>query len=171
MVSFCFVENGEEHCKSRWKSQRQRWLSWFHILGYLVYYVVWSSLEGSALAYPSLCLPKLGISGFDSLLNQFQVLSQEGKWLSVHQSKNNPFCWNQICVMIYKRELRCPLTADWINLPWSTVMSLSFCNRIMNGDSWTRCFGENEWIDCVHTCLSLAWQSCSTDIDVLTWLN
>lgn len=30
-------------------------------------------------------------------------------------------------------------------------MSLSFCNRVLNGDTWTRCFGENEWIDYVYT--------------------
>lgn len=30
-------------------------------------------------------------------------------------------------------------------------MSLSFCNGVMNGDSWDRCFGENEWIDYVYT--------------------
>lgn len=114
------------------------------LLGFLVYWVMWSSLEGSALAYPSLCLPRLGI---DSLLIQFQVLSQKGKWLNILQSKNKHFCWHQTRVMVCTREL----TADLLNLPGSTVVSLSFCNRVMNGDSWDRCFGENEWVDYVYT--------------------
>lgn len=104
----------------------------------------WSSLEGSALAYPSLCLPRLG---FDSLLIQFQVLSQKGKWLNILQSKNKNFCWHQTRVMVCTREL----TTDLLNLSGSTVVSLSFCNRVMNGDSWDRCFGENKWVDYVYT--------------------
>lgn len=51
---------------------------------------------------------------------------------------------------LQRRELKCPPAADWINLPGSTVVSLSACNS-MNSDSWARCFGGNEWIDYAYT--------------------
>lgn len=42
---------------------------------------------------------------------------------------------------LQKRRLKCLLAADWINLPGGTVVSLSFCRRVMDSDSWARCTG------------------------------
>lgn len=91
------------------------------LLGVLVYWVVWSSRE--------LCFsfPRLSSSTFDSLLIQFQVLSLKGKWLSIHQ-RTSMFAVTTREKCLQKRELKCPLMVDWINLPGSTVVSLSFCN-------------------------------------------
>lgn len=59
---------------------------------------------------------------------------------------------------LQKRRLKCLLAADWINLPGGTVVSLSFCRRVMDSDSWARCTGagaggggRNEWIIYAYT--------------------
>lgn len=120
------------------------WLCWAYgsIPGHsgLLRHVVLS--QGLCLGLsPSLCPPTLGICGFGSLLNQFQVLSQKKKKMAMHSSVSelafllSPGVKN----CLQKRKPKCLLTADWINLPGSTVVSLSFCTRVLNGDSWARC--------------------------------
>lgn len=74
-------------------------------------------LHNSGLVQP--LSPRLGSGGLDNLLIQFQVLSlyqRTGILLEVHMRNG------------LREKAGWPLTTDWINLPGSTVVSLSFCS-------------------------------------------
>lgn len=163
MIIYYFVENRQEHYRSWGNSQAtetallglQFCTGAFWCMSHVV-------LWGLCLGLVQPLSPRLGSGGLDNLLIQFQVLSlyqRTGILLEAHMRNG-----------LHERA-GWPLTTDWINLPGSTVVSLSFCN---SGEHWTAGPGAlGGWADgfCVHTCHSLAWQSWSAGVDALQWID
>ena len=125
MIIYYFVENRQEHCRSRGNSQAtetallglQFCTGAFWCMSHVV-------LWGLCLGLVQPLSPRLGSGGLDNLLIQFQVLSlyqRTGILLEVHMRNG------------LREKAGWPLTTDWINLPGSTVVSLSFCS---SGEHW-----------------------------------